>query len=145
MSTQEERTASVEGLAPAEDQREASLSADNQLGDILGEVFWLIGRSQELRTRPVGEIHDIVVAAIKARTFRLYRQKRAPLAFVAWGRLDEIQEARLKAAAILTAEELRSGDRAWVVLVASPFLPADVVLKELRSRDFPSEPLMTLI
>lgn len=116
-----------------------------QFGEILGEVFWLVGRSEKLRLKPLGDVYDTVVAAIQARTFRLYRKERAPLAFLAWGLLDEEQEARLRSGALLTAEELRSGDRAWLVLAASPFVGADTVIQELRKTDFPGQPLMKII
>lgn len=118
---------------------------ENQFGEILGEVFWLTGRSEQLRLKPLGEVYDSVVAAIQARTFRLYRKDSAPLAFLTWGLLDEKQEARFRSGAHLTAEELRSGDRAWIILAATPFVSADTVIQELRKSDFSNRPLMTMI
>jgi hemolysin-activating ACP:hemolysin acyltransferase len=90
-------------------------------------------------------VYDIIVATIHARTFRLYRKDRAPLAFLAWGLLDEKQEARFRAGAHLTAEELQSGDRAWIILAATPFVSAETVIQELRKSDFSNQPLMTII
>lgn len=117
----------------------------NPLGELLGEVFWLIGRTPKLRAHTVGEMYDLVAAAVEARSFRLYRQKQAPLAFVVWGLLDAEQEERLRAGQPLTAAQLRSGERAWAVLVASPFIPNELVLDELRKSDFPDRPLMTMV
>lgn len=123
----------------------ADVGKNNPLGEILGEAFWLIGRTPKLREHRVGYMYDLVAAAVEARTFRLYRQKHAPLAFVVWGLLDSVQEERLAGGQALSAAQLRSGDRAWAVLIASPFVPNELVLDELRKSDFPDRPLMTMV
>lgn len=124
---------------------ESSSSNDTDLGNILGEAFWLIGRTAPLRDRAIGEMYDVVAASVQARTFRLFRQEKAPLAFAIWGFLGEPEEQKLRDGKTLNAQELRSGEKLWLLLVASPFVPADVIIKELKETEFIGQPILTLL
>ncbi len=118
---------------------------DTQFSDILGAAFWLAARSEPHRTGALGPMADAIIGGIEARQFRLWRKDGAPLAFAVWGLLDSAAEKKLRAREPLSKEELSSGDQAWIITLISPFLPADVILKDLRDNHFQDVTLMTMV
>lgn len=113
--------------------------------EIIGAAFWLSARSEAHRAQALGVTADVVLAGVELRQFRLWRQEGAPLAFVVWGMLDDDAERKFREGAPLTAEEMSSGSNAWIMTLISPFLPQDVLLKDLRENQFAGQTLMALI
>ncbi|MCV6586954.1 MAG: toxin-activating lysine-acyltransferase [Marinibacterium sp.] len=130
---------------PATPDTDADTPPKDSFGEVIGAAFWLAARSRDHRDMPFGAVADAILAGIDSRQFRLWRKDGAPLAFVSWGLLDEAAEQQFRAGGRLDRDALSSGDRAWVVAVISPFLPGEVVLKDLRETQFKGQSLMALV
>ena len=114
-------------------------------GEILGAAFWLAARSEDHRQMSFGAVADAVLVSVELRQFQLWRNDGAPFAFACWAMLDAAAEAKLRAGTPLTKEEHQSGEQAWLIMVISPYLPSDALLKELRDKRFSGRSLMAMV
>ncbi len=147
--------ASTEKTAPADDGGPAEtppgeaprLSATAAL---LGEIVWLLGRSDAHKHLFLTELDWMVMPPIPLRQFRIWRQNNQPVAYASWAFLsdevdkrftDNIAEGRVSRVA---PGEWKSGDNLWLVDFISPFGGGDAMLKELREKVFPGRKIKSI-
>jgi cytolysin-activating lysine-acyltransferase len=94
---------------------------------ILGEICWLMSQSNYHRHFSLGDLEWMIMPAVLAEQFRIFRSEQGPpLGVALWANLSPEIEARFcaqvesGAGARLKPDEWKSGDRLWVVEIIAP-------------------------
>jgi cytolysin-activating lysine-acyltransferase len=94
---------------------------------ILGEICWLMSQSAYHRHFSIADLEWMVMPAILAEQFRVFRAEQGPpLGVALWAFLSEEVEARFRAqvdsgaGARLKPDEWNCGDRLWIVEIIAP-------------------------
>ncbi|MBI4967808.1 MAG: toxin-activating lysine-acyltransferase [Rhodospirillales bacterium] len=113
--------------------------------ELLGDIAWLMTQSVAHKHLFISDIEWLVMPPILTRQFRLVRQGAQPVAYVSWAMLNAKLEARFVAGNTrLRPADWKSGDRAWIVDIVSPFGPSDQLLTRIKAELFPMQPLRVL-
>lgn len=113
--------------------------------ELLGDIAWLMTQSAAHKHLFISDIEWLVMPPILTRQFRLVRQGAQPVAYVSWAMLNAKLEARfVEGNTRLRPSDWKSGDRAWIVDIVSPFGPSDQLLARIKAELFPMQPLRVL-
>ncbi|MBI4967002.1 MAG: toxin-activating lysine-acyltransferase [Rhodospirillales bacterium] len=112
------------------------------VGRLFGEMTWLAFQSPTHKHLFLADLEWLLVPAILAKQFRLYRKKGVPIAYASWAFLSEEAERRLRSGAFrLSPADWRSGERAWLIDLVAPFGGAEGFLRDLKAKVFADRPL----
>ena len=105
---------------------------------VLGAVCLLTTKSPSHRYLFSSEYEWMIIPPIAAKQFSLFRNdKKEPIAFVSWARVnDEIEKRLLDGALKLRSQDWTSGDKLYIIDIISPFIPIPEILKELNQGQF---------
>ncbi len=113
--------------------------------EVIGPVVGLMMQSLAHKYVFVSDLEWMVVPALAARQFRLYRRDGRAVAYASWALVDEHREQRLKAGQVrLAPQEWRCGDRVWLYDIVAPFGGADDIIRDIRENVFPDRPVRTV-
>lgn len=113
--------------------------------EILGHVAWLMTRSAGHHHLFLVDLEWLVLPPLMHRQFRLVRNGTRPFAYAAWAFLNEEAERRLLSGQFrLRPDDWRSGDRAWIIDLVTPFGEAATILKHLKKQVFANQSLKLL-
>jgi cytolysin-activating lysine-acyltransferase len=105
---------------------------------MLGEVVWLLGRSDAHRDLFLTDLDWLVMPPVQLRQFRIWRKENQPVAYASWAYLpDEAGErfaegARAGRMARLGPSDWKSGEQLWLIDFVAPFGGADGMIKTLQ-------------
>lgn len=117
---------------------------------MLGEVVWLLGRSDAHRHLFIAELDWLVVPALQLRQFRIWRHNNQPVGFASWAFLSDetadrfVESARAGRMGRIAPNEWKSGEQLWLIDFISPFGGSDEMIKELREQVFEGRKIRTL-
>ena len=117
---------------------------------LLGEIVWLLGRSDAHKHIFLTELDWMVMPPIPLRQFRIWRQNNQPVAYASWAFLsDEASQRFTDGAAAgrvgrLAPGEWKSGEQLWLIDFIAPFGGGDAMIKELRETVFPGQTVKTI-
>lgn len=84
----------------------------------IGALCPVVGR------QPLTLVHSRMIACIIARKFAVVTDSKIPVAYIAWGDLNDLVAARLRQGLLeLTPDDLVSGKKTWIVSYCAPVLP----------------------
>jgi len=107
---------------------------------ILGEVVWLLTKSNLHRDWSIASIEQWVMPAISKQRFRLYHEGDKPVGYVSWAHMSQrAEKAYVKNTRLLSPDDWESGDRLWFVDFITPFGHAMRVTRDLKSSVFPDD------
>lgn len=91
--------------------------------EVMGSAVWLWMNSDMHLSTPLHLLNGLMIPAIKSGQYLLAFENEKPVAYVAWARLDEINESGyLKDPLYLNdTSQWQSGDRAWITDFIAPF------------------------
>ncbi len=88
---------------------------------ILGDIVWLMLRSEQHRKWTLTGIERYILPAIQHRHFRLYHHDNVPVGYVSWALLSEaVEEKFMTGDYPLEPADWISGDRTWIVDFIAP-------------------------
>jgi cytolysin-activating lysine-acyltransferase len=100
---------------------------------MLGAAVWLMLSSPGHKHLFVADFEWLVVPAILAKQFRLYRRDNVPIGFVSWARVSEEVEMRIINGSVkLSPKEWTGGDRLWIIDVIAPFGGVEDIMADLN-------------
>ncbi|MFT5440125.1 MAG: cytolysin-activating lysine-acyltransferase [Alphaproteobacteria bacterium] len=117
---------------------------------LLGEIVWLLGRSDAHKHIFLTELDWMVMPPIPLRQFRIWRQNNQPVAYASWAFLsDEASQRFTDGAAAgrvgrLAPGEWKSGEQLWLIDFIAPFGGGDAMIKELREKVFAGQTAKTI-
>jgi cytolysin-activating lysine-acyltransferase len=117
---------------------------------LLGEIVWLLGRSDAHKHIFLTELDWMVMPPIPLRQFRIWRQNNQPVAYASWAFLsDEASQRFIDGAAAghvgrLAPGEWKSGEQLWLIDFIAPFGGGDAMITELREKVFPGQKVKTI-
>jgi len=107
---------------------------------VLGHVAWLFTHAPNYRYMFVSDLERVILPAIVAKQFKLYRKERIPVGFVSWAYLSEEAEQRfIEDPTRLRPEDWKSGDRLWCIDLVSPFGGFGSIAQDLKENVFPDK------
>ena len=110
----------------------AGPAADKTVAAVLGEIVWLMSRSDEFKQYLVADLEWLVMPAILLRQFRLFYHEGRPAAAVLYARMSEEAAQRLDAGApTLRPQDWQSGETVRIVKTIAPFGGGEEFAKEL--------------
>jgi len=105
------------------------------VGQMLGEIVWLMTQSPIHRERFISELETSVLRPLSLNNYRLYKDDSLPRAVVFWAKVsDEVQERLKQGNARLKAEDWNSGNHYWVVDIVTPFGQAEKIIQDLQKQ-----------
>lgn len=137
------------------------------VADAFGQIVWLLTRSPLHREMKLKDLEWSFLPPLVHEQFRIFRfgplngvevedlveapgvrldpaaLETMPLGVALWALLSEEAEAKLERNERLTPEEWRSGDRAWLVELISPYSRPDNKLSEAMLADLMAGPFKT--
>lgn len=91
-------------------------SADVGLAGILGDISYLMMRSEAHRHLFISDMEWLVLPALRLKQMRVFRDKQKPLAYISWAHLTEETEKRLLSGnSRLAPREWNAGNRIWII------------------------------
>ncbi|MGD9785613.1 MAG: toxin-activating lysine-acyltransferase [Hyphomicrobiaceae bacterium] len=109
---------------------------------VLGEIVWLMSQSPLHKQFFISDLEWFVMTPVLLQQFRLYYDQQKPIGVVLWARVSGEVEARLaEGADKLRPQDWKSGDKLWVVEVIAPFGGAEEMVKDLKAKVFPNDPI----
>lgn len=120
---------------------------------VLGEICWLMSQSAYHKHFSLGDLEWMVMPAVLAEQFRIFRSEQGPpLGVALWAYLSPDIESRFVAqvesgaGARLKPDDWKSGDRLWLVEVIAPQASdgnnlMDVMVDDLARNVFPGKTL----
>lgn len=113
---------------------------------MLGEVTWLLTQSPLHRALAIGDLEGLVMPALLAEQFYIFRDGDRPVGLAMWARTTTEGEAKLGRGMIepanrLTLAEWQSGDRLWLVDLVAPFANEENRHREVMMADLIAGPL----
>lgn len=111
----------------------------------MGHAVWLMTQSAPHKHLFITDLEWLLMPAIAAGQFRLWRKDNLPLAFASWAFLNEETEKRMIAGnQRLGPGAWTSGDRLWLMDLIAPFGGKEEALKELKEKVFPGRTIKSL-
>ena len=117
---------------------------------LLGEIVWLLGRSDAHKHVFLTELDWMVMPPIPLRQFRIWRQNNQPVAYASWAFLSDEASQRfidgVSAGRVgrLAPGEWKSGENLWLIDFVAPFGGGDGMIEELREKVFPGQKVRTI-
>ena len=113
---------------------------------LLGEVCWLMSRTQHRRHAFMADLEWLVMPALALGQARLYRNdKNDPIGFVSWATVsDEVNERFKSGVARLAPPEWRSGPHIWIFDIVTPFGGAKEILETVNKTLFEGKTVSVL-
>lgn len=117
---------------------------------LLGEIVWLLGRSEAHKHIFLTELDWMVMPPIPLRQFRIWRQNNQPVAYASWAFLSDEADKRFTEGAEagrisrVNPSEWKSGDNLWLVDFIAPFGGGDAMVQELREKVFPDRKIKSI-
>lgn len=113
---------------------------------MLGEMTWLLTQSPLHRALLIGDLEWLVMPALIAEQFYIFRDGERPVGLGLWARTTPEGEAKLGQGMIepanrLSLEEWTSGDRVWLVDLVAPFATEENRHREVMLADLIAGPL----
>ena len=113
---------------------------------MLGEMTWLLTQSPLHRALTIGDLEWLVMPALLAEQFYLFRDGDRPIGLAMWARTTAEGEAKLGRGMIepanrLMLEEWQNGDRIWLVDLVAPFATTENQHREVMMADLIAGPL----
>jgi len=131
---------SVSAAEPKPDPPSRPDSTGKKVSSVLGEILWLLTRSQNHRYFFIGDLEWLVLPPVSLGQFRIYQGEKHPIGVVFWAFVDEAVEHRLKQGINrLAPNEWRAGDRLWLVEAITPFGNVPAILDDLKTQVFPEQ------
>lgn len=97
----------------------------------LGQAVWLMTMDPAYRDLPIREIEARVATPIFLQQFKVYLKGKQPVAFLTWALASDDVKARIEAGdKVLELKDWRSGTNRVVVECVSPFVEAEVFIKQ---------------
>lgn len=101
------------------------------VAETFGEVVWLMSQSAGHKEFRIADLEWLVMPAILARQFRMFRHEGKPVAVVPYAFVSGDIEKRIQGGApSMLPGDWQSGDRAWIIQVIAPFGQAEAFAKE---------------
>lgn len=111
----------------------------------VGHAIWLMTQSPIHKHLFIADMEWLLLPAIAAGQFRLWRKDNLPLAIATWGFLNEEAEQRMiSGKGRLAPGAWKSGDRLWLMDLIAPFGGKEEALKELKAVVFPGRTIKSL-
>ena len=112
----------------------------------LGEMTWLLSQSPLHRVMAIGDLEWLVMPALLAEQFYIFRDGNQPVGLALWARTTEAGAAKLDKGMIepenrLTLDEWQNGDRIWLVDLIAPFATTENKQREIMMADLIAGPL----
>lgn len=136
--------------AAAQQQSQQNAPRLSQAAAMLGEVVWLLTRSDAHKHLFLTELDWLVMPALQLRQFRIWRHENQPVAFASWAYLSDeaaerfVAEAKSGRMGRIGPNEWKSGEALWLIDFVTPFGGADNMIKELREKVFEGQKIKTL-
>ncbi len=112
---------------------------------LLGAVSWLMMQQASTKHTFLADLEWRVMPALVLDQAKIYVRDDMPLAYVSWARLSEEVALRYRAAPHrLLPTDWRCGEQVWLIDVFTPFGGAAELLKDMREKVFPGEPVFQL-
>ncbi len=113
---------------------------------MLGEMTWLLTQSPLHRAMVIGDLEWLVMPALIAEQFYVFRDGERPIGLALWARTTQDGEAKLSRGMIepanrLALEEWTGGDRLWLVDLVAPFGTDENHHREVMMADLIAGPL----
>jgi cytolysin-activating lysine-acyltransferase len=113
---------------------------------MLGEMTWLLTQSPLHRALAIGDLEWLVMPALIAEQFYIFRDGERPVGLALWAHTTEQGEAKLGRGMVepgnrLSLEEWTSGDRIWLVDLVAPFASEANRHREVMMADLIAGPL----
>lgn len=127
--------------------QKAKIASIHEMDATVGAAACLALRSPSHKHLFVTDFEWLIIPPISLRQFKLFRQKDThnPLAFMSWAFVSEAIEKRLLSGNTkLAPQEWKSGDRAWLIDVISPYASAQEFLKQLAETTFKDKEIKLL-
>lgn len=108
---------------------------------LIGEITSLMMLSKVHRKIQIRDIADIILPQIDLNQFRIYHNsKKEPIALVTWAYFSKkVEKEYLAGKAVLTKEELNSGDIIYLTDFIAPFGHTKQIAKDLKENIFPNQ------
>ena len=125
-------------------------SQPSPVAGILGEVVWLLGRSNAHKHLFISELDWLLLPALQLRQFRIWRHNGQPVGFASWAYLTPesadrfVESAKAGRMGRIAPNEWKSGDQLWLIDFLAPFGGGDEMVKELREKIFEGQKIKTL-
>ncbi|MET0100888.1 MAG: toxin-activating lysine-acyltransferase [Sedimenticola sp.] len=111
-----------------------------KLHRLLGEMVSLMLQSTLHRSYLINDIGAVILPAINANQFRVYRSEKGPVGFVTWAWLTEpVEKKYVSGKYNLRPEDWAGGDRGWVIDFIAPFGHTKKIVHDLKHNVFPDE------
>ncbi len=112
----------------------------------LGEMTWLLSQSPIHRVMAIGDLEWLVMPALLAEQFYIFRDGSQPVGLALWAKTTEAGAAKLDKGMIepenrLTLDEWQNGDNVWLVDLVAPFATAENKHREVMLADLIAGPL----
>lgn len=113
---------------------------------MLGEMTWLLTQSPLHRALTLGDLEWLVMPALLAEQFYVFRDGERPIGLALWARTTAEGEAKLERGMVeptnrLTLDEWQNGDRVWLIDLVAPFATAENQHREVMMADLITGPL----
>ena len=107
---------------------------------MLGEMTWLLTQSPLHRALTLGDLEWLVMPALLAEQFYVFRDGERPIGLALWARTTAEGEAKLERGMVeptnrLTLDEWQNGDRVWLIDLVAPFATAENQHREVMMAD----------
>ena len=113
-----------------------------KMSEVLGEVVWLMSQSPQHKQFFISDLEWFVMTPVLLQQFRLYYASDRPLGVVLWGTVsDEVEQRLVSGASKLRPQDWKSGEKVWAVEVIAPFGGAEDMIKDLKEKVFPTQPV----
>jgi cytolysin-activating lysine-acyltransferase len=114
-------------------------------GEVIGDITWLLSQSPAHKHLFFADLEWLVIPAVTAKQFRVFKAEARPMAYASWAFLSEEAEARiLFGNPRLRPGEWKSGDRAWIIDLVAPFGGREDILKNVKKQHFANVAVKTL-
>ena len=111
----------------------------------MGQIAWLLMQSPVHKHLFLADLEWLVLPPVQLKQFRIFRQKKVPVAFASWAFISEEVEQRLTSGVNkIKPGEWNSGDRLWLIDLVAPFGGAEDILRNLADKVFPGRQVKTL-
>lgn len=113
---------------------------------VMGPILWLYARDPQRKYMFLGDTDWLVLPPVILDQCRLFTKNGIPFSFVAWARVNDDIDARLRAGMPkLAPHEWKSGPHIWLTDIVAPFGGADEIVKNLQTNTLSGETLHALL
>lgn len=116
------------------------------LAQITGEMVWLLSQSPRHKRLQLADLEWLAITPIILRQFRIFYAKNRPLGVALWARVsDEVEKRLTEGNSRLAPKDWKSGETLWLVDIVAPFGGQEAMLRELKRRVFPNQPIKLMM